>query len=861
MNKYGDDTMLHPILTTKLCVPEIRSNFIIRKSLVDKLINGINTKNKLILVSAPAGYGKTTLILELLNSLNLDNAWISLDDSDNDLTQFLSYLIAALKKAGVNIGFNTEEVASDFSLTSSNLQITMIINDIASLKKEIILVLDDFHFIYNPQVIDTVKYLLEHQPPDFHLVIITREDPQLPLSRLRVQEKLTEIRIEDLCFSKDEAADFFIHVMGLKLSDKVVEAITFRTEGWIAGLQLTGLSLNGYEEKDIEEFIRVFNENNRYIIDYLVEEVISRQIQETRDFLGKTSVLTRMNGEICDAVTGKSNGKVLLQELEKMNLFLIPLDTKKEWYRYHHLFADSLRAEISKEEELLLHKKAALWLENNGFKQEAVNHAIKSGDMKLSLKLVEDNMEKAFNSAQLGTFVKWLELLPEDLVRESEILSVRKAWALLLIGKGSEAISYVDSLGKDFAEKITSHNKGLVLSLKALFALHEGQADSGILAEEALCYLEPWDSMARSATLSTLGRVQESRGKTAEGVKTHRMAYSESLKLGHTFVTTLALMNLGASLNVMGRRKEAIELFIEYMDGMIHEFGKPLPHIGIIYVAISEMYYEGNELDKAKFYIDEGSDLCQSIFFNWFQNSGITKARIQFARGERETAINALKKSFDAIPDDNFSESFINHISTLTELLLRSGNIHEAGQYEEKLKRFMSLEGGVTGEKACLPYARLLIYQGRIDEALKLLERVKEKIEECQRVRELITYYIIYSKALYLTGNHEKAASYMEMAKRLAEPQEYVRLFLDEEMTAPSPIFEGKEELERTQGLSQREFEILKLLAKGMSNSEISKALFISKNTTQWHISHIYSKLEVRSRTQAVLKAGELKIL
>lgn len=853
--------MLHPILTTKLFVPEIRSNFVIRKSLVDKLIYGINTKSKLTLVSAPAGYGKTTLILELMNSINLDNAWISLDDSDNDLIQFLSYLIAALKKAGVNIRGNTEEVACDFSLSSTNLPITMIINDISSLEKEIILVLDDFHFIHNPQVIDTVKYLLEHQPPDFHLIIITREDPQLPLSRLRVQERLTEIRIEDLCFSKDEATDFFIQVMGLKLSDKVVDDITFRTEGWIAGLKLAGLSLNGYDEKDIEEFIRMFNDNNRYIIDYLVEEVISHQTEAVRDFLRKTSVLTRMNGEICDAVTGKSNGKLLLQELEKMNLFLIPLDSKREWYRYHHLFADSLRTELSKEEKLQLHKKAALWLEYNGFKQEAVSHAIKSEDMRLSLKLVEDNMEKAFNSAQLGTFVKWLELLPEDLVRESEILSVRKAWALLLIGKGSEARSYIDSLGKDFAEKTTSHNKGLLLSLMALFALHEGKANSGILAEEALRYLEPWDSMARSATLSTLGRAQESRGKIVDAVKTHRMAYSESFKLGHTFVTTLALMNLGASLNVMGRRKDAIELFTGYIDGMIHEFGKPLPHIGIIYVAISELYYEGNELDKAKFYIDKGSDLCQSIFFNWYQNIGITEARIQFARGEKETAIKSIKKSLDAIPEDNLSEFLINHVSALTELLLRSGNLDEAAKYEEKLKRFIDCAGNIVGEKACLAYARLLIYQGSTDEALKLLESVKEKTEESQKVRGLIAYYIIYSKALNLNGDHEKAASTMDMAKRLAEPQGYVRLFLDEDKTAPYPILERQEEHERTQGLSQREFEILQLLAKGMSNSEISKALFISKNTTQWHISHIYSKLEVRSRTQAVVKAGELKIL
>ena len=381
--------MLTSILSTKLFIPEIRDNYIMRKSLVDKLICGINMNNKLTLVSAPAGYGKTTLVLELLNSIDLASAWISLDDSDNDFTQFLSYLIAALKKAGVAIGSNTEKVAFDFNLSSTNAPMTMIINDISSLSEKIILVLDDFHFIHSPQVNDAVKFLLEHQPPNLHLVIITREDPRLPLPRIRVQGKITEIRMEDLCFARDEAADFLTRVMGLKLSDEAIDTIAFRTEGWIAGLQLAGLSLNGCEEQDIGEFIRVFSDTHRYIIDYLVEEVINRQTEEVREFLCKTSVLDRMNGELCDAVIGKNDSKLLLRELEKINLFLIPLDSKREWYRYHHLFADSLRTELSKEEEMLIHKKAALWLESNDFKQEAVKHAFKSGDMLLSLRLVE----------------------------------------------------------------------------------------------------------------------------------------------------------------------------------------------------------------------------------------------------------------------------------------------------------------------------------------------------------------------------------------------------------------------------------------------------------------------------------------
>jgi LuxR family maltose regulon positive regulatory protein len=376
------------------------------------------------------------------------------------------------------------------------------------------------------------------------------------------------------------------------------------------------------------------------------------------------------------------------------------------------------------------------------------------------------------------------------------------------------------------------------------------------------------------------------------------MAYNESLKLGHTFVTTLALMNLGANLNVMGRRKEAIALYTEYMDGMVLEFGKPLPHIGIIYVSIAELYYESNELEKAEYYIGKGSELSKSIFFHWFQNSGILEARIQFALGERNSAITAIRESLSAMPDENISELLVIHTAVLTELLLRCGKMEEAKQYQDRLKSFISCGYNAAAEKAYLPYARLLIYLDRKEEALALLESIRERIEGKQKSRDLITFYILFSKAHFMVKNYEKAYFYMDKAISLAEPQDYCRLFLDEEAIVYDIIagrkteegqfikkiteymnvsakqdkppvkdqskvtgfkrLEGPEYIER---LSQREIEILSLLAKGMSNNEIAKALYISTSTAQWHISHIYSKLGVNSRTQAILKASELKML
>lgn len=883
------------ILTTKLFIPEIRENSIERKPLVSRLIHGINRGNSLSLVSAPAGYGKTTLVLELLKSIDLATAWISLDECDNDISQFLRYMIAALKKAGAAIGGSAEELALDFNTASTNAPVTMIINDISAQPSKFILVLDDFHVIHSVQVVDAVRFLLDHQPPNLHLAIITREDPALPLPRLRARGRITEVRMEDLCFGREEAADFFSRVMQLKLTGEAVDAIAARTEGWIAGLQLAGLSLSGCEERDVGEFIKVFCGTHRYIIDYLVEEVLNRQTDEVREFLCKTSVLDRMNGELCDAVVGRSGCRLLLRGMEKSNLFLIPLDSKGEWYRYHHLFADSLRTELSREEELLLHQKAALWLEDNGYAQEAVEYAFRSGDMKLALRLVEAGMDQTFRNAQLTTFVRWLKLLPDELVKSSEMLSVRKAWALLMIGSGDEALVYLNSLGERFLEKATPHNKGLLLSLQAAITQYSGLDGAEKQAEEALLFLEPWDLIMRIAALNTLGRAQEDNGKTEEAIKTLRMAYEEGRGLGYTFVTTLTLMNLGTRLNDMGRRKEALALFAEYIDGMTREFGKPLPFIGILYVGMAGLYYDSNELEAAKRYMDEGSELCRGIFYNWIENKGMLESGIQFAVGDRDEAIDTIRKSIDASPAGDVSEALVLNIAALVHFLLRRGNLEEAGQYGERLKAFMCGKGSTARREACLPYARLLVYQSRTGEALDLLESLEEPLEKTQKGKELIAFYILYSKAFYDSKEFEKADSTFEKAVRLAEPQGYYRLFLDEEpivkpilssvkaeegafirqvveyMNAPpgaarqpgsAPADEaGKPDApEPVESLSPREIEILVLLGKGMSNNEIAQTLYITINTTQWHISHIYSKLGVRSRTQAVLRAKELKI-
>lgn len=428
------------LISTKLFIPQITNKHIRRDVLIQKLLSYQHVNGLLTLVCAPAGYGKTTLILEFLEAVDKTCGWISLDEGDNDASVFLAYFIESIKKAGITIGNDIEYLAIDASFNSFHLILTEIVNCITAFMKDIILVLDDYHLIKSQKIDEIIKFLLENQPANLHMIIITRQDPQFPLSRLRVKGRLVEIRMGELCFSNNESIDFFHKSMSVEISNKSIEKVKLYTEGWIAGMQLAGLMIMGLSNEEVEDVVNKFDGTHSYIIDYLVEEVLDKQSQEIRDFLCKTSILERMNGELCDEVTGGCNGRAILQQLEKSNLFLIPLDQTREWYRYHHLFADSLRMELSIEEENNLYKKAAIWMKNNNSTHEAVNYAFKSGDMELALNLVEANVFDIFQKAQLVTLLKWMSLLGSMLVLELINIGVKnKLLAITLEARKSNS--------------------------------------------------------------------------------------------------------------------------------------------------------------------------------------------------------------------------------------------------------------------------------------------------------------------------------------------------------------------------------------------------------------------------------------
>ncbi len=426
--------MSTPLLATKLYIPPCRSNVVLRPHLIERLNAGLH--RKLTLISAPAGFGKTTLVSTWVARSGRPTAWLSLDAGENDPTRFLTYLVAALQRIAPTIGAGVVSVLQAPQPPPTESILTALLNEISAIPDAFILVLDDYHVIDAEAVDSALTFLLEHLPAQLHLVIATREDPQLPLARLRARDQMTELRAADLRFTPGEAAEFLNQVMGLNLAAGAIAALEERTEGWIAGLQLAALSMQGHE--DVAGFIRAFAGDNRYIVDYLVEEVLQRQPEQVRSFLLQTSILDRLSGPLCDAVTDQEDGNVLLEALERGNFFVVPLDDTRHWYRYHHLFGEVLATHLRAEQPELvavLHQRASAWYEQYGSATDAIRHALTAQDFAHAADLVELAWSSRLRSRQEATVLGWLKALPDEVVHVRPVLSVVYAHVLLAGGE------------------------------------------------------------------------------------------------------------------------------------------------------------------------------------------------------------------------------------------------------------------------------------------------------------------------------------------------------------------------------------------------------------------------------------------
>jgi LuxR family maltose regulon positive regulatory protein len=849
--------MSTPILATKLYVPPPRPKVVLRPRLIERLDEDLY--RKLTLVSAPAGFGKTTLLSEWVAGCERPAAWLSLDEGDNDPTRFVSYLVAALQTIAADIAEGVLGALQSPHPPPTESVLTALLNEISTIPDGFVLVLDDYHVVDARAVDNALAFLLEHLPPRMHLVIATREDPHLPLARLRARGQLAELRAADLRFTPSEAAEFLEGVMGLSLSAEDIAALEDRTEGWIAGLQLAALSMRGRE--DVAGFIRAFAGDNRYVVDYLVEEVLQRQPERVRSFLLQTSILERLSGPLCDAVTGQEGSNALLEALERGNLFVVPLDDRRHWFRYHHLFADVLRARLMEEQPdrtPTLHRRARPVL--------SVYYAFAL--------LGRGGFEAV--DARLRDAERWLDTSAETSERR-------------------EAPS-VDMVVVD--EVAFRSLPGTIAAARAYHAGALGDVLSAANhARRALELLPEDDHLWRGAAASllgiaywTLGDLEAAHRSFAEGVAHQQMTGHVRFQIAGTYI--LADIRIA-----QGRLNEAVRTYEQSLQ-LATEQGEPVWGTANLYVGLSELHRERGDLEAAKQHLLRSKELDEhgglpETRYRWY----VAMARIKEAQGDLDAALDLLDKAerqYVESPDPD-----VRPVAALkTRVWVAQGRLAEALGWTREQGLSAHDDLSYLREFEHITLARVLLARYKSDreehsihEAMELLECLLQAAEEGGRMGSVIEILMLQALAHEVQGDSSTALVPLERALSLAEPEGYVRVFVDEGRPMAQLLSEAaahgimpayttkllavleSEEHKSEEGshrfptesvvepLSQRELEVLRLIARGLSNREISQRLFLALSTVKGHNRIIFSKLMVQRRTEAVARARELGLL
>lgn len=893
--------MTVPILTTKLYAPPARPNLVVRPRLRQKLEQALSPGVKLILVSAPAGFGKTTLVADWGKRLagspahaEVKLAWLSLDEADNDPARFLTYLVSSLQRLDPTLGPNLAQLSP---LPKVESVVAQFVNNLMAFVSPVVLVLDDYHLIQTEFIHQFVERLLDQLPPQHHLALTTREDPSLPLPRLRARGQMVEVRQDDLRFSLEEATDFLNRTMGLALTIEAVAALETRTEGWIAGLQLAALSLQGRDAHRVADFIEAFSGSHRYVIDYLVEEVLNQQPADIRHFLRQTSILERLSGLLCNAVTGRSDSRQILSQLEQVNLFLIPLDDRREWYRYHHLFAEFLKTELSASTRQSLHQKAAVWLAEHQFLAEAIGHAVAAQATELAADLIEQAADGTLRRGEFFTLNDWFEALPPDLIHARPNLALFRAWVDWTQGRVQAVDDLVHSLEAKLPAEVPRSLQGRLNCLKACLAIVHGRADGLGLAQLALEQLADADLFFKGMTLLVLGEAQNYLGDSLEASQTFEAVYELGRRNGDLMMMIGGLSNLTDQLTLQGRRRQAAHICRQMIEEFVDEKGQPLPLTGFAYLALGLTLYHANKLDEAKRAIDRGAALgLKAGLIGVEIYIALARAPLLQALGEFEAALRDAKALQRATIEGQFDVYVAFAAAFEANLHLKQGNLAVAKAWAQSFDATVPpLLTGIK-EAELLVYVRYLLAVARPEPALSLLVQLEPIATRRRRSLSLMTVYILQAVAQEALGQRDLALNCLARAIELAAPETYRRVFLDEGPAVgrlllhvrsavpdfvrslleafglPSPVEPGPGpagasvsretgEPELIEPLSEREVEVLQLVADGLSNREIAASLIISVGTVKKHLNNIFGKLEVRSRTQAVAQAREVGLV
>ena len=901
-----------------------------RPRLGERLEEGMG--RKLTLISAPAGFGKTTLLSEW-RAMHSDEgypvAWVSLDEGDDDPARFLSYLVAALQTIRAGVGETALALLHSPQPPPIEAVLTALINDVAAIPHDFALVLDDYHVIASEAVHRSISFLLDHLPPQAHLVIAGRANPPLPVARLRARRELTEIGAEDLRFTPEEAAAFLNDAAGLYLSAGELRALEDRTEGWIAGLQLAALSMRGRE--DVSGFIAALRGTNRYVLDYLAEEVLQCQPDDVQRFLLQTSILGRLSGPLCNAVVADTGSQAMLGRLERANLFLVPLDDERRWYRYHHLFAEVLRSRLHQAHPgwvSELHRRAGAWYAEHHMTVEAVDHMLAAGDHARAADLIEQAGVRAFKRSEMATLSRWLDALPEAHVRLRPRLCL--FYASVLIGEAHfdaaeawlrDAERRLDT-GANAPAAVTGQRArsetvpdtsrpveteamlGEVAAFRAYIASFKGDPASTVeLAREALARLPADDLYTRGLSAVELGYGYLESGRPEEASDAFALAMTSSQAAGHMYAFLAAAGGLAKTRIVQGRLREAALLCRQAKQSATVGAGRSLPATIYAHVGLGEVLYEWNDLKGAASALEEGIELGeQGGLLVMLVNSYIVLSRVHQAQGASGRALDAIHSAQQLTQQHNVTSLLTKAAAQRVRLGLAQGDVASGVRWAQERGLGSHHESDFRREFEHVTFARVLIAQEKPAEALRLLKRLLAAAEIAGRTGSSIELLALQALALQAVGDTADAVNSLARALSLAEPEGYVRTFADEgaPMAALLPrVLDGqrgrrsvtalpsvsREYVGRllaairagisppttespleaasslVEPLSERELEVLRLIASGASNREVARKLFVSLATVKTHLNNIYRKLGVRSRTQAVARARESGLL
>jgi LuxR family transcriptional regulator, maltose regulon positive regulatory protein len=911
--------MSAPILATKLYVPPPRPRVVSRPRLIERLNESLQRAAGITLISAPAGFGKTTLVSDWLTDCKRPVAWLSLDEGDNDPARFLTYLVAAVQTITPKIGVGVMAALQAPQPPPGELMLTNLLNEISALSANFSLVLDDYHVIDSQLVDQALTFLVEHLPPQLQLVIASREDPPLPLARLRVRGQLTELRAADLRFTAPEAAEFLNHSMGLRLSTDDITALETRTEGWIAGLQLAALSMQG--RSDAASFIGTFTGSHHFVIDYLLEEVLQQQTEDVQTFLLRTSILDRLCGSLCEAVllTPAGSGQATLEYLERANLFIVPLDNERQWYRYHRLFADLLRQRLqqSESDSAEYHRRASQWYEANGYMAESFHHAIAAKDLARAADVAERAWQSMDGTFQTAAWLGWIKQLPEEVIRTRPVLCTQIGMALMDAGEPEaserrlrDAERWLEGSSEGMVV-VEEAQLGAVPAMIALARAYNAQVQGNMgdtvkyaqLAQQ-LIPEEDVDRRARAAIM--LEFTHWASGNLAAARQAMNDWMNSMQQLGNSVFVVASAFAVADIQVAQGHLREAIRTYQQSMQ-LAGEAGPEAQAITAHHhLGLALLYHETGNAEACARHWRQAEQLGRhTTLVDWPHRWCRAQARLKLEEGDFDAALELLDEAQrvyvkNPVPDLRPIEAM------KAQVYLRQGRLTKAQGWARERGLSPADEINYLHEFEHITLARILVAESSNQPASELLERLRQAAEAQDRMGSVIEISIVQALAHQAQGHTSAALAALDRALTRAGPEGYVRTFVNEGETLrllmvdfrallekqqrregqplsgyvdkllaafgkstdvqPSPLHGAQAQVSvgpqpLIEPLSPRELEVLRLIAAGLSNQAIANRLFLAVSTVKGYTRTIFDKLQVQRRTEAVARARELGLL